>query len=160
MEKAVNIQLVEYLVKKSFLLNSHFGYRKHHSRELALATTLLLNKSCKNSDNGKLRVALFIDLFKAFDAIGNSDFFGKTKAIRFRRYWTGMVCNYLFARAQTVKVNETLSKPCSVFCGAPQGSILESTPFLIFFDDFHKILINCEMEDVHLTFPPHIFPKK
>ena len=71
----MNIQLVEYLVKESFLLNSYFGYRKHQSRELALAATLLLNKSCKNSDNGKLRAALFIDLFKAFDTIGNSDFF-------------------------------------------------------------------------------------
>ena len=48
MEKAVNIQLAEYLEKNSLLPNSQFGYRKHHLTQLA--TTLLLDKIRENSN--------------------------------------------------------------------------------------------------------------
>ena len=51
---------------------------------------------------------------------------------------------YLFWRAQTVKVNETLFKPGSVFCDVLLGLILGPAIFLIFFNNFPRTATNCE----------------
>ena len=113
MEKAlIYTQLLEYLEKNYLLSNSQIGYRKYYSTELA--TTLLLDKIRINVDNSKLTGAVLIHLPKT---LGHSKLLAKKKSYDLEDIDLEWFSNYLFRRAQKVKVNETQSKRCSVFCG-------------------------------------------
>ena len=78
MEKAVNLQVVEFLENNTVLSSNHFGYRKERSTELA--TALLLDQIDKEANNGNLIGKVFIDLSKAFDTLGHSRPFAILKA--------------------------------------------------------------------------------
>ena len=105
---------------------------------------MLLNNIRKSADNGKLTVAVFIVLSIAFNTLGHSKLLAKLKTYGLDDIELEWYINYLFGRAQTVKVNETLFKPDSVFCGVLLGLILGLAIFLIFLNNFPRTATNCE----------------
>ena len=100
---------------------------------------LLLDKIHKNANSGKITGALFIDLFRAFNTLEHSKLRVMLKSNGLEDIELEWFTNYVFGGAQKVKVNEKLTKSCSVFCGILKGSILVPTLLLIFFNDFPKI---------------------
>ena len=70
---------------------------------------------------------------KTFDTLGHSKLLAKRQSYGLEDIELEWFTHYLFGRAQTVKVNETPSLPCSVFSGVLQSSILGPTLFIIFF---------------------------
>ena len=66
-EKAAFKQLYDYFNENKLLYKSQYGFRKKHSTELA---GLEFNDKIINYlDEGKLPLAIFLDLSKAFDTI-------------------------------------------------------------------------------------------
>ena len=75
-------------------------------------------------DSGKINIAVFLDLHKAFDTI-NQDILSK----KLERYGMGspvlnLLRNYLTDKTQMCSVNGVLSGSKTVSCVVPQGSIL------------------------------------
>ena len=69
-EKVVFLQLYDYFVKNKLLYESQYGFRKFHSTEFAALE--FADKITLHLDQGKLPVAIFLDLSKAFDTIDHS----------------------------------------------------------------------------------------
>jgi hypothetical protein len=68
-ERAVHKPLLDYLEGNNLLNNCQYGFRNHRSTKLA--TTLLCDNIRRELDSGKFVGAVYIDLSKAFDTIGN-----------------------------------------------------------------------------------------
>ena len=69
-EKVVFIQVYDYFVENKLLYDSQYGFRKRHSTELAALE--FIDKIATHLDQGKLPLAIFLDLSKAFDTIDHS----------------------------------------------------------------------------------------
>ena len=73
-EKAVNVQLQQYLNQHGLLNSFQQGFRRYHSTQTYFCDTIR-----RSTDAGKLTGALFIDLRKAFDTIPHDDLISKLK---------------------------------------------------------------------------------
>ena len=100
------------------------GFRKGDSTDLAV---LSLTDSIRRSmDQGLLNGAVFIDLRKAFDTVDHDLLLEKlTMGYGVTGKELGWFRDYLTNRRQVVTVQSTLSDPCDVAFGVPQGSILD-----------------------------------
>ena len=67
LERAVHLQLYQYLITNNLLSNKQFGFRKGFSTTTAL--TSFADEVLLNMEQGKLCGAMFIDLTKAFDTV-------------------------------------------------------------------------------------------
>lgn len=138
LEKAVRIQLTNFLETNKLLNDSQFGYREKRSTEIA--TALLVDDIRKNGDNGMLTGTLFLDLTKAFDTINHDLIVKKLTSHGVLKAELEWFTDYLFGRSQTIAVGKQKSSRSHVLSGVPQGSILGPLIFLIFFNDFAEQL--------------------
>ena len=70
-EKAVNVQLQQYLHQHGLLNSFQSGFRRNHSTQTAV--TYFCDTIRRSTDAGKLTGALFIDLKKTFDTVPHDD---------------------------------------------------------------------------------------
>ena len=136
-EKVVFIQLYDYLIKNKLLYDSQYGFRRLHSTELAALE--FTDKIIANLDQGKLPVAIFLDLSKAFDTIDHSILINKLKYYGVRGmslYWFE---SYLSNRVQYVQFNDSISSYSHISTGVPQGSILGPLLFIIYMNDIANV---------------------
>ena len=138
MEKVVHHQLIEYLEHHKLLYNKQFGYRKGKSTELAV--TLFVDEIRGEIDRGNLVGAVFDDLSKAFDTISHAGIIQKLSFYGVQHKELNWFKDYLFNRHQVVMFNNFQSKSYPVTCGVPQGSILGPLLFLVYFNDFIKVV--------------------
>ena len=114
-EKVVFIQLYDYLTKNKLLYDSQYGFRKLHSTELAALE--FTDKIILNLDEGKLPLAIYLDLSKAFDTIDHSILISKLKYYGVRGmslYWFE---SYLSNRKQYVRFNDSTSSYSHISTG-------------------------------------------
>jgi hypothetical protein len=145
LEKAVHHQLLHYLEFDKLLSKNQFGYRKRRSTELA--TILLTDSIRKCVDNGDLVVALFIDLFKAFDTLSHTVLPLKLKSYCIKGIALNWFTDYLFNRKQFCFLALGNVEPDyqHLVCGVPQGSTLGPILFLLYFNDFEDCLIHSKV---------------
>ena len=143
LEKSVHQQLMDYLEDNTLLSRNQFGYR--HKRSTDLAATLLLDDIRREVDKGNLVGVVFIDLSKAFDTISHATLLEKLKAYGINDGELHWFTAYLFNRTQQVVMGNVKSEIEHVNCGVPQGSILGSLLFLVFFNDFPEVLIRARV---------------
>ena len=136
-EKVVFIQLYDYMTKNKLLYKSQYGFRKFHSTELAALE--FTDKIIFNLDQGKLPLAIYLDLSKAFDTIDHSILLNKLKyygVCGMSLYWFE---SYLSDRKQYVQFNDSTSSYSSISTGVPQGSILGPLLFIIYMNDIANV---------------------
>ena len=136
-EKVVFIQLYDYLIENKLLYDSQYGFRKLHSTELAALE--FTDKINLNLDEGKLPLAIYLDLSKAFDTIDHSILINKLKYYGVRGmslYWFE---SYLSNRKQYVQFNDSVSSYSLMSTGVPQGSILGPLLFIIYMNDIANV---------------------
>ena len=63
-------RLFKYLCEEKLLYSKHFGFRKGHSTDHAIAH--LVDQIYESSENDYYTLGVFIDLFKAFDIVDHS----------------------------------------------------------------------------------------
>ena len=83
-------------------------------------------------DNGKIPIAIFLDLSKAFDTINHQILL--TKLYHYGMYGTPLklIHSYLSNRKQCVIFDDILSNTLDIKTGAPQGSILGPILFILY----------------------------
>ena len=133
-EKCVHSQIMDHLED-----NKQFGYRRRHSTDLA--SVFFLDQIRQAMDEGKLRGAIYVDLSKAFDTIGQNAIIQKLPKFGTTGIPQKWFCSYLFGRYQHVSYQNILSTAEPIYCGVPQGSILGPLRFLLHFNDATNVLL-------------------
>ena len=140
LEKAVFVQLEQYLSENNILYNYQSGFRKGHSTDTCLIN-LFDYIHCSLSEGDCVGMVL-LDLQKAFDTVNHKILCEKLKLM-------GVGCidwflSYLSERKQFVTLNNTNSNFGLVTCGVPQGSILGPLLFLCYINDM-PISVTCRL---------------
>ena len=136
-----------FLEQTDQLYQSQYGFRKSHSCETAIME--LASSIIKGKDDGFYTLALFIDLSKAFDTVDHNILLDKLDKYGIRGVAKEWYRSYLTNRQMRVKcfVSSTgkfeHSNYLPLAYGAPQGSCLGPLIFLLFTNDLHKQIENC-----------------
>ena len=112
----------------TFIKMTSFKLISNHSIESAIVSVIY--SWLKAVNNGKLTGCVMVDFRKAFDLVDHKIMLNKLKCYKCNETCLSWFESYLSSRTQCVSLNNTLSKPASITCGVPQGSILG--PFTIF----------------------------
>ena len=91
-------------------------------------------------DAGLLTGAIYVDLSKAFDTVGHAGIINKLLDYGITGTPQEWITDYLFNRHQQVSFQQTLSRPESIVCGVPQGSILGPLLFVSYINDITTAL--------------------
>ena len=88
-EKVVSNQVSEYFKKNNLFHDGQYGFRDHHSTELA--NIELSDRIISALDKKQIPVTIYMDLLKAFDALDHDTLLKKTKLLWHFRYSSRMV---------------------------------------------------------------------
>ena len=132
-EKLLYEQLYDYFISNNLLSDRQFGFRQFHSTVSTLLDST--NEWFINMDRGKINIAVFLDLQKAFDTINHDILLKKLERYGMGSAVLNLLRNYLTDRTQMCSVNGVLSGSKTVMCGIPQCSILGPLLFLIYIND-------------------------
>lgn len=142
-EKCVYRQLSEYLENNELLSNSQHGFRPHRSTETAI--TLFTDKIRLNMDKGQYTGVIYIDLRKAFDTLNHSILLDKLRKLGVTHFSNDWFADYLFSRTQQVLYQGSLSSPCYLSSGVPQGSIIGPLLFILYINDLPDAIKHSEL---------------
>ena len=130
-EKVIASRLHSHMTNNNLYEELQSSNRKFHSTETAL--TCVHDDILKTIDDNKSVLLIMLDLSAAFDTVDHD--------VLLERLKSGLgICgtalnwfkSYLSGRSQSVLINGTQSKPTSLVCGVPQGSVLGPILFTIY----------------------------
>ena len=136
-EKIAYNQIYDYFTENQILYESQYGFRKLHSTELAALE--MSDKITTHLDQGKIPLAIFLDLSKAFDTIDHKILIDKLRHYGLKGNSLNWFKSYLSNRKQYVEYNNSHSSYANVSTGVPQGSILGPLLFIIYMNDIAKV---------------------
>ena len=138
-ERAVAAQTLNYLTKNNLLAKFQSAYRQFHSTETALLR--VCNDILQAIDEGQEVVLVLLDLSSAFDTIDHKVLLDR---LHTRYGFSGSVLDwfrsYLLNHTQLVKIGKDLSAESEVRYGVPQGSVLGSLLFSLFFATVEDVI--------------------
>jgi hypothetical protein len=131
-ERIISLRLIEYLEKNNILIKQQSGFRRKRGTHDNL---LFTQKITECLVRGKSCLGIFFNIAKAIEKVWHKGLVFKminAKIPRYIIYWTQA---FLTDRKFAVKVNSTISEPCPILAGVPQGAILSPILFSIYIND-------------------------
>ena len=150
LEKIVYVRVYEFLNSSGQFYESQYRFQSSHSCDNAVGE--VVSRIVKNLEAGKINIAIFLDLSKAFDTLNHNLLLHKMERYGIRGITLEWFRSYLYARKLCVKCKPTstgqltTSEEYTVEYGAPQGSCLGPLLFLIFCND-----LNLNLEYLHVV---------
>ena len=139
-EKIVHDRFMSHFENNRILDHRQGGFRKNHST--TNTSIEFINDVYKAMNDGKVTIAVFIDLRKAFDTVNHKILCSKLQKYGISGTNLSWVENYLLQRTQKTLVNNTWSDSLPISCGVPQGSVLGPLLFLVYVNNMSEVLNN------------------
>ena len=136
-ERVVFNQIYQYFVENNLLFDGQYGFRNHHSTELAALE--LVDRISNGLDKKETPVSIFLDLSKAFDTLDHKILLNKLQYYGIKDVALQWFSSYSSDRFQFVEMDGFRSDMLNITTGVPQGSILGPLLFIIYVNDMHSI---------------------
>ena len=145
LERLALTRLQPHITASSSFDSLQSAYRKGHSTETALLSTL--TNIYKHIDSGSSSIAVSLDLSSAFDTVSHSILLSRLESsFGVSGHALSWLSSYLTGRSQTVSLNGISSTSCSITSGVPQGSVLGPLLFSTFVSPVSSLLSSCNLE--------------
>ena len=138
LEKAVFLQLIEYLEKNNLFSPNHHGSRQGHNTATALLQ--MYDQWVEEVEAGMMVGVMMVDLSAAFDMVDHELLLQKLHLFGLDDRALGWIESYLVTRYQSVCVDGCMSAPQLLECGVPQGSILGPLFYILFTNDIPDLV--------------------
>ena len=160
LERAVSNQLSLYLSQNNLLDPLQSGFKASHSTETALLAVTEALHTAKTSSLSS--VLIFLDLSAAFDTVDHQILLSILSELGISGSAHSWLASYLTDRSYQVAWRGSLSRPCSLNTGVPQGSVLGPLLFSLYTKSLGQVIAShgfsyhCYADDtqLYLSFPP------
>ena len=133
-EKLVNNRIVDHLEKCG--LFSHFQYGFKSSKSTADLSTVASDRIARAFKRSGATRAVAPDISKAFDRVWHASLLHKLNSYGISGQTFGLIASFLSNRRLQVVPDGKSSQKYPVNAGVPQGSVLGTTLFLLYINDF------------------------
>ena len=138
LERAVFLQLVEFLESNQLINSNHHGCRQGHNTATALLQ--MYDQWLEEVEEGKMVGVMLIDLSAAFDMVDHPILLKNLELYGMDSQSVAWMSSYLSHRSQAVLVDGALSPPLNVTCGVPQGSILGPLLYILYTNEIPDLV--------------------
>ena len=138
------LNIYQYLIKFDLLHPTQSGFRPNHSCQTALIN--IIDKWLQEMNNGKINLAVLLDLKKAFDVVDHDILCRKLKIYEFDNNNIVFFKSYLQDIVQQIQIANTISDKLPIKFGVPQGSLLDPLLFILYINYLPLYIQNCQTD--------------
>ena len=143
LEKAIFVQVMEYIEVNEILHSSHHGSRPWHSTCTAIIE--MQNSWINAIERGDLVGVMMLDLSAAFDLVDHELLIQKLQLMGFQETVLQWFTSYLKDRTQCVYLDGQLSDLVPVTTGVPQGSVLGALIYILYVNEVPEVIHDHDM---------------